>query len=232
MGRRELLRIDAKVEVEFNNFEQFYREYTKNLSKGGIFIKTSNVLKPQSILEISLKLPGVNRPLSLVGEVVHVIEPELASGHGWDPGMGVHFVDFEESIQRVIEQYIARKIKQDSGGKVSDRRAHSRVAMRLRVKFPSLDVLEHDYSEDISRGGIFIQTKKPRSVGERLILTLVHPETGQEIELLGEVVRVNNEDPQSPGTQTGMGIRFVDVDKAKSKSIEKFLGLDFPVESI
>ncbi|HUT53371.1 MAG TPA: TIGR02266 family protein [bacterium] len=225
MGRRDLLRIDAKVEVEYKNFDQFYKEYTKNISKGGLFIKTDNVMKQQTVLEVSIKIPGTENTLKLIGEVVHVIEPEMAKAHGWEAGIGVHFVDFDEGVQRQVEAYVARLYKDNPQARAADRRKHERVSMRLRVKFPSLDVLIHDYSEDISHGGIFIQTQKPRNIGDNLTITLVHPDTGQELELKGVVVRVTKQEAHVPGSAPGMGIKFTDLDENKRQAINKFLGL-------
>lgn len=226
MGRRELLRVDARVEVEYKKFDQFYKEYTKNISKGGIFIGTENVFKPQTVLEIALRVPGMPQAITVVGEVVHSIDQELAKKGGWEPGMGIHFVDFNEESQRLLEEYVAKSLKEDASRISPDRRRHTRVAIRLRVKFPSLEVLKHDYSRDISRGGIFIQTSKPRQVGDQFALTLVHPVSGDELELTGEVVRIAHIDPTSPGSVPGMGIRFADMNEEKRRQVGKFLGQD------
>ncbi len=228
MGRRELLRIDAKVEVEYKSFDQFYTEYTKNISKGGVFIRTDNIYKPQTVLEILLKLPGTEPPLSLVGEVVHVIDKDTAKERGIEPGMGVQFVDFEEGAHQSLDIYVASRIEKKPESLSKDRRRHARVPVRLRVKFPSVEVLQQDYSEDISRGGIFIQTQKPKEVGDRFLVTLVHPETKEEIELMGEVVRVAEGEPHIPGSSKGMGIKFIDMDKEKKEAIRRFLGFNFP----
>ena len=228
MGGRELLRIDARVEVEFKNFDQFHREYTKNISQGGLFIKTPNSLPPQTIVEITLKLPEVEKPLSMVGEVVHVIDPETAKSHGWDPGMGIHFVDFEERDHQYLNEYVNQRHQENPQAESPDRRRHQRVALRLRVRFPSLEVLRHDYSEDIGRGGIFIQTPKAKKIGDRFTVTLVHPDTGQELDLMSEVVRLTRLDPAVPGSVAGMGLRFLEMDEKKIQTIENFLGMEFP----
>ncbi len=226
MGRRELLRIDAKVEVVFKRFDQFYTEYTKNISKGGMFLNTDRVFKPQTVLQINLKLPDLDEPMDLVGEVVHVVDKDTADAHKLDPGMGIQFVDFEEGFHQALERYIAESIKKGPEQKVLDRRAHKRISARLKVRFPSMDVLRKDYSRDISKGGIFIQTNKPREIGDRFALTLVHPESGQELELVGEVVRISKLDPKLPGSLSGMGIRFAELDDEKRADIRRFLELD------
>ena len=228
MSRRELLRVQAKVEVEFKSFDQFYGEYTKNISRGGIFIKTRQVLPAQTVLEILLKLPG-EKPLFLVGEVVHCMDPETAQRNGWDPGFGVHFVDFEDGDHQALEQYIARHRQESPAALVPDRRRHERALLRLRVRFPSLAVLQHDYSADISRGGIFIQTQKARQIGDQFNLTLVHPDTGVELELQSEVVRSSQLDPGVPGSVSGMALRFINLTEKTAREIELFLRNDSPV---
>jgi len=227
MGRRELLRVEARIEVEYKSFEQFYREYTKDISRGGLFIRTRNTFKPQTVLEINLRLPGYDKPFNIVGEVVHSIDVETAEKNGWEPGMGIQIVDFEEGATRALEGYVSSRLKENPLS-TPDRRKHARVPVRLRVKFPSLEVLQEDYSKDISRGGIFIQTQKPRGVGDEMIVTLVHPVSGEELDLDGEVVRVSREESHKPGSVSGMGIQFKDMDQEKVKAVERFLDLDLP----
>lgn len=228
MGRRDLLRIEMRVEVEYKTFDQFYREYTKNISKGGLFIKSERIWPPQTALEISLKLPELEQTLNLVGEVVHVIEPELAKAHGWESGMGVQFVDFEEGAHQALCKYVASKHKQDPTVRPSDRRVHERKQVRIKVRFPNVDVLRNDYARDISRGGIFIQTLKPRKVGDKFEIVLVHPISQKELSLRGEVVRVTVEDPQQPELLAGMGIKFVELDEGDAAHIQKFLDFNNP----
>src|SRR4030042_1477104 len=106
MGRRELLRIESKLEVEFKNFDQFFQEYTRNISLGGIFLKTTKMVPIQTVVEIDLKLPDREQTITLVGEVVHAIDPQTAKEQGWEPGLGIHFVDFEEVGKEVLAQYV------------------------------------------------------------------------------------------------------------------------------
>jgi len=228
MSRRDLLRIEAKVDVEYQNFEQFFQEYTKNISLGGIFIKTEKMVPVQTVLEIDLKLPELAEPLTLVGEVVHAITPQMAKEHGWEPGLGIHFVDYdEEEAKTKLEQYV-RDLTKKHPDKIVDRRKSDRIPLRLRVKFPNLQTLMEDYAKDISHGGIFIQSENPRQLGDRFIVTMVHPDTKQELELEGEVVRVARREPRDPGSVSGMGIRFVNLDEKAKKAIALFLASDYP----
>jgi len=232
MGRRELLRIQAEVEVHFKSFDQFYKEYTRNISKGGIFIKSATPLPPQSVLEIKIFLPGEKNPVDTVGEVVHTIEPEVAKERGWDPGMGVHFVDFPETMQNRLEEYVDSQVKTKPEAKV-DRRKHPRSSIRLKVKFPDLTTLLENYAKDISQGGIFIPTTDPKPVGVIITLTLIHPESHEEVEIQGEVVRVVSEkearEQKAKKLVPGMGIKFINVEPSVQMALERFLAVEYPV---
>ena len=230
MGQRELLRIDAKIAIEYKNFDLFYKEYSKNLSKGGLFIQTEKTFDRQTIVEVILKLPELADPLNLVGEVVHTIDPAIAKTNGWSAGMGIHFLDFEDGTQQLLEKYIKTSFERNASVLSEDRRKHPRVMKSFRVKFPSLKVLNEDYSQDISSGGMFIQTQNPRPIGEKIQIILVHPETQQELKLKGKVVRTTSEDPTVPVSVSGMGIKFSGLDDDKQKSIDIFLGLNFMKE--
>ncbi len=229
MGRRQLLRVDARIEVEFKSFEQFYTEYTTNISQGGLFIKTDNPQPEQSVVEVRMMLPEEPEPISLVAEVVHVIGKAAAAKHGWETGMGMHFVDYEETAKEAIENYIRRRYKKDPKAKIPDRRNHMRVPMRLRVKFPDMQTLMENYARDISQGGIFIESESPKPLGEIMVLTLVHPDSGEELDLKGEVVRVSRHDPKTPKSVSGMAIRFLNMDEEKRDSVNHFLAVEYPV---
>jgi len=233
MGRRELLRIQAEIEIHFKNFEQFYKEYAKNISKGGIFIKSNNPLPPQTIIEIKIFLPDDENPMDVVGEVVHIIEPEIAQQRGWDPGMGVHFVDCEEAMFKRLEKYIDDQSKDKPAAKV-DRRRHQRSTTRMKVKFPDLTTLLENYAKDISHGGIFIPTTDPKPVGVAITLTLVHPESGEEVEINGEVVRVVTEkeakEHKDRKLVPGMGVKFINIESSQQMALEEFLAVEYPLD--
>jgi len=234
MGRRELLRIQAEVEVHFKSFDQFYKEYAKNISKGGIFIKSNSPLPPQTVLEIKIFLPDDKDPVDAVGEVVHTIEPDISKERGWEPGMGIHFVDFPSSMQQRLSKYVDSKAKDIPGIKV-DRRQHPRASIRLKVKFPDLTTLLENYAKDISQGGIFIPTTDPKPVGVVIGLTLIHPDNGEEIEIQGEVVRIvsEREARQQKGKKLvpGMGIKFINLEPHQQTAIQGFLAVEYPVSS-
>lgn len=232
MSRRELLRIQAEIEVHFKSFDQFYKEYAKNISKGGIFIKSNSPLPSQTVIEIKIFLPGEKKPIDTVGEVVHTIEPETAKERGWDPGMGIHFVDFPQAMQERLTRYVDSQAKVNPEVKL-DRRRHPRSSIRLKVKFPDLTTLLENYAKDISQGGIFIPTTDPKPVGVIITLTLIHPDSSEEVEIQGEVVRVVSErearEQKDKKLAPGMGIKFINPDQSQQKALANFLAVEYPL---
>src|SRR5579872_2094142 len=107
--------------------------------------------------------------------------------------------------------------KQHSKGK-STRRA-DRLQHELRVAYRTVDGFISDWAVNISRGGIFINTRAPLSVGSTVRLIISLPDTQFPFELTGRVARVNEFD--NPANQVpGMGIEFVNVDDEKRMRIE------------
>jgi type IV pilus assembly protein PilZ len=98
----------------------FFADYTKNISKGGTFIKTTRPLQVGSRCQFALSLPALPEPLLLEGEVTWVLAAEDAPERGAEPGMGVRFVfqddaarrDFERSVERMMEQSLGSDVTQ------------------------------------------------------------------------------------------------------------------------
>jgi Tfp pilus assembly protein PilZ len=65
--------------------------FTKNLSETGLYIKTNNVLKPGSTIQIELQFP--ERKFGMWARVVWAkkVPPQLA--HVLECGMGICFID-------------------------------------------------------------------------------------------------------------------------------------------
>ena len=91
-----------------------------------------------------------------------------------------------------------------------ERRKHLRVELNLLVqyRFDTFDEFLSEYAGDISAGGIFIETDRPRPVGTMIYLQFALRDGTQLIEGLGRVVRVVP--PGNP--QPGMGVEFENLD--------------------
>jgi type IV pilus assembly protein PilZ len=102
-------RAPIELKVDYKKLNSFFADYTKNISKGGTFIKTRKTLPIGTRFLFRLTVPGRPTPFELSGEVVHA----MASGD--DPGMGIRFV---WSDQRRREEFegVVEGLMQDSLG--------------------------------------------------------------------------------------------------------------------
>jgi uncharacterized protein (TIGR02266 family) len=87
-----------------------------------------------------------------------------------------------------------------------DKRGDARVPFVLRVHFPDR-AAALSATENLSRGGLFVQTSEPLAPGEPVFLAVSFPGLLQPVPLAGEVVWVRPPRPQAMG---GLGIRVVD----------------------
>lgn len=103
----------------------------------------------------------------------------------------------------------------------ADRLQHE-LLVAYRVEYRTLDGFITDWAVNISRGGIFINTRKPFAVGSLVRLIVSLPDTAFPFDLTGRVARVSDFD--NPDNQVpGMGIEFVDIDEEKRGRIERFV---------
>ena len=221
--RRNHPRIKAKVKVRFKNASAFIAEYTHNISKGGLFVRTAKPCPMESLVEVIIVLPETEEEIHALGRVMHVVTQEEAE-EDRPAGMGLELHDISPEDLAKIDRYISEKIKQ---GEVPDelgRRKHKRYQAKLRVRFGSLEALREEYTHNISHGGIFIKTRNPKRMGDRLRLILIHPQTGEELELEGEVVRVVDEkEAAATGQPLGMGVVFVNQEEEIQARLRSFI---------
>ncbi len=101
-------------------------------------------------------------------------------------------------------------------------RRANRLQHELLVAYRSVDGFITDWAVNISRGGMFINTRNPLAVGTTVRLIISLPDTAFPFDLNGRVTRIaefNNPSNQVPG----MGIEFVNVDDEKRARIERFV---------
>ncbi len=99
-----------------------------------------------------------------------------------------------------------------------DKRGDARVPFVLRVHFQDR-AAALNATENLSRGGLFIQTSEALRPGERVSLAVSFPGLLQPVALSGEVVWVRLPRPEAVG---GLGIRV--ADREARKRLEAMLG--------
>ncbi|MBC8132949.1 MAG: TIGR02266 family protein [Deltaproteobacteria bacterium] len=119
---RDTERAPILLKVEYKRLNTFFYDYTKNISKGGTFIKTDRPLGIGTVFQFHLTVPVTSDPIQLRGEVRWVVRPgdppspDVPAGHENESGMGIRFVygDPEERLrlERVVEKMMVNSLGQ------------------------------------------------------------------------------------------------------------------------
>jgi type IV pilus assembly protein PilZ len=117
--RRDDDRQPIELKVEYKRLNTFFSDYTKNISRGGTFIKTNRPLDVGTEFVFKLYVPQLEQPLAIHGQVQWVVtEAEAAAGTGREPhaGMGIRFIyqegDRREDIEKTVEKLMVDSLGQ------------------------------------------------------------------------------------------------------------------------
>jgi uncharacterized protein (TIGR02266 family) len=83
-NQRKQPRLPIRLIVEYDDADDFIRDYTENLSSGGTFIHTTRVFELDTGIHLILSFPGLLQPIKLAGIV-------RWSRGGNQPGIGIEF---------------------------------------------------------------------------------------------------------------------------------------------
>lgn len=109
--RRKHPRQKIRIKVEYKTVDKFRTEYTNNISHGGIFIKTKNLLPLHSTVEVSFSIPNLKEPIGIPAEVVRTVSEKEADNKTQFAGFALEFVDFKEKKKKMDE--ILKKLAKD-----------------------------------------------------------------------------------------------------------------------
>jgi type IV pilus assembly protein PilZ len=112
-------RAPLRLRIDYERMNAFFADYTKNISKGGTFIKTSRPLDVGRRCQFALSLPALREPLLLDGEIAWVLPPDQAEPRGAEPGMGVRFVFADDAARRRFEREVERLMEESLGREVT-----------------------------------------------------------------------------------------------------------------
>jgi type IV pilus assembly protein PilZ len=120
--RRDDPRMPIELRVEYKKLNTFFADYTKNICKGGTFIRTQKPLEMGTIFLFQLAVPTLERPIEIRGEVKWVKRdgepspPGIAEDH--EAGMGIRFIYDKPDERRAVETTVERMMV-DSLGQVA-----------------------------------------------------------------------------------------------------------------
>jgi uncharacterized protein (TIGR02266 family) len=119
-----------------------------------------------------------------------------------------------EVIKKMSEDEQLTLLKELEERLFKGRRKHEREPFFMVVDYSTEDRFYKDYIQDISAGGVFIETRMPFRAGQEVSLTFPLPNYQKYIKIMGEVARV---------TTQGIGVKFKTVDQDQEVMIKSLL---------
>ncbi len=116
---RDHSRQPIELKVEYKRINTFFSDYTKNISKGGTFIKTGRPLPVGTEFLFQLQLPAIESPIQITGKVQWIVSDEEAGEPTPDgvreAGMGIRFVYASDEERIAVEQRVEKLIVDSLG---------------------------------------------------------------------------------------------------------------------
>ena len=109
--RRASPRADFVVRVNYQTVDSLFSEFARNINDGGIFVETD---APQPIgtnVELEFKLPGADRPIEVVGNIVRSVSVDQVEPNGI-AGMAIEFENLDSDVRQQINEII-KKLRSD-----------------------------------------------------------------------------------------------------------------------
>jgi uncharacterized protein (TIGR02266 family) len=102
--RRHSERENVKIPVDYSAVDAFFSEFTTNINEGGMFIETETPSALDTMVQLQVRLPDLERPIKLGGRVAWVSDGKADS----PPGMGIEFQDLTPELRGTINELVRR----------------------------------------------------------------------------------------------------------------------------
>lgn len=109
---------------------------------------------------------------------------------------------------------------------MKERRLFPRKLMRTKIVFEDEfgDGMVWLHAEDISLGGLFIESDIPIKVGSYVFLSFFLPDSNIKIRATGQIVRaVKKAGSAELDGRGGLGVRFVGLSSEATKAIQEYV---------
>jgi len=113
-NKRKHERVSVHFPVTFTLEGDNHSALITNMSLGGSFLETSEIMDPDSVITVDLSFPKMKSNLSLKAKVVWGL-----GGSNWEgkqpslEGMGIHLEEMTSDDKLILESYIGEKLKEE-----------------------------------------------------------------------------------------------------------------------
>ena len=201
---------------------------SRALGRDGIAVRC---LKPPQVgarLSMALYLPGTSRPEVAVGEVSESGgEPGRAAEAGFRARFLAMHPEGQHRIDTLLDELIRRgppPERPEDPEQQQTLRLFPRFPVRFKVRFADPLEFVTQYADNISRGGLFVETLDPPEMERSVAVILELPDGGPPISAAALVVhRVSFDDAHENGETPGCGVQFLDTSDGFHERIDAYL---------
>jgi uncharacterized protein (TIGR02266 family) len=167
---------------------------------------------------MALYLPGNSKPEVAVGIVAASARDRPVPAGFW-----VQFTAIDVAARERIAALGGEKGRK--ARELRDARGFQRFQTQFTVRFRTTREFVREHAQNISRGGVFIQTGTPPPLDEVITVQLELPDGGAPATTSGLVMhRVTPEEAEQQGIVPGIGVQFLEADDHFRERIDQYVG--------
>jgi uncharacterized protein (TIGR02266 family) len=106
---RESARYEAAFRVRYQTLDHLVIAYSRDLSKGGMFLRTDRLLPLNAVVRLHIELPEGAAEIPVICRVIHVRDHEEATRTGEPVGIGIQFLDLGQDSLNEINRFISER---------------------------------------------------------------------------------------------------------------------------
>jgi len=209
-----------------------------NVSFRGVMVATESTPRLRDLVRVRMVLPPGGEPLDVQATVVRV----TPGAEGAPATVGLQFFALTPETATLWRHFID-VVRQAAGTQAAPvsldatppaTRRFQRFTMVLQVRLESCGQIHGLFSQDLSLGGVFLDTTLPLPVGEKVVVQLIHPQTLAPFDLEGVIRRRVKE-----GAMRGAAVEFTGLTPARRGELMDFIcgaarhmgmGTEVPIE--
>lgn len=210
------------VPVRFAGGGLALQSTTSRMSDEAAFVRSIVSPKEGAQMTLVLFLPGERLPLQLAGQVTEIVR---VGSPGKEAGFWVAFAPLAADTKKRLEGFLIKRRGPHPTAQVPhERRSFGRAPARLKVSWGSARDFLQAWSQNISRGGVFVATDDPPPLREVVELQLELPDGEPPARTKAEVVqRTTPEEARASKRTAGAGLQFIGGDDAFRRRLDACL---------